>query len=1085
VSTIGLYAGAELLPKDPNAWIQGLFQVLRLIFGSQIPPWVVRIVGYVLAFGLLLLALWGVLYVLDRIRSLWAERFRPLFYDAEKKKEALFRNRFADHIESEIRRLNNLEQWSDYRYAELEAEVEAEGYRRSVLPFRAYQRPSLRREKSLSRALGRSRERLILLEGEPGSGKSVALRHLAQELAHKAISAKRTDEIVPIYVNLKGLTRDSSEAISPDLIRRFTLSSLNRMSNRDVEEFLDREFDKGSHDGTWLFLFDSFDEIPEVLSSVEADSTIGAYAEALDGFLGGFNRCRGIIASRQFRGPRRLDWPRFRVLALTQRRRADLVGRAGLATDAENQLLAQVERGTESIRVMASNPMFLGLLIDYVKAEKRPPETAHIVFERYIQRRLDRDSDKLQRKYALAPSQLRAVAEAAAFCMAADPALGLTPSRKDLQLSINRLGFALGDNLPRALNALEYIRIARSEAYTSPGEENPPFTFSHRRFQEYFATCVVLGEPQRISAQQLLLDGRWRETAVVLFQTQSSTSIQFLLDAARDILVRFGKLAKPSSRVPSIAPPAGDADLASLATFPWPERSIHLLGTLQEGFAGKYDQLPVEIRTLCGEVVERASTLGGILDRKWALEVAAAAPSTVLLSLLRAAFPSTSQWLRDTAYRQTARLVSLPVDIARWIRCSLIDLALSGRLHRQRIETEVHLSRLDCGKGLLSVARLMVCVPAIDLLLFCTFFTLCLGRLHVPPLEVSMLGILAVALAAVSVALLVELREAFTTLVVRYAARALREVMFNVAVRLGITITWVICVLVKPLPRSAFGLIREIRSDPWLFLFGLYTAIWAPLACGAAYVQECVHPLFWPFIPLLPVVYLCRNSRERVRALYRTFLGSRHPARRVAIFSVGTLCLVFFGPLVRAIVFVNDFVSAHALLKICGIVILAAIYSLPMCMLVAQICYWVPRLVSDCRRWRRLHDDDRSPRTDLASIVKELCGFYFGSFRWRSIRFCRETGSLPLTLESEQCFIAVTHEDIKGARSMSRPWAWKALAKAGMAIPEAFVQDPRRFDCWDPKSKDEVYRLMEAIRSNPSYDDWLRRFGNPPSSAKA
>ena len=142
-----------------------------------------------------------------------------------------------------LRRLNNLEQWSDHRFAELEAEVETEGSRTSS--FRPSRGGSLSRERSLSKALGRSRERLVLLEGEPGAGKSVALRHLALEMARKAMRARRADQTIPVYINLKELTRPGIDSIRPELIRDLVLRSLNRANNRDVEDFLDGNFDDG------------------------------------------------------------------------------------------------------------------------------------------------------------------------------------------------------------------------------------------------------------------------------------------------------------------------------------------------------------------------------------------------------------------------------------------------------------------------------------------------------------------------------------------------------------------------------------------------------------------------------------------------------------------------------------------------------------------------------------------------------------------------------------------------------------------------------------------------------------------------
>jgi predicted NACHT family NTPase len=159
--------------------------ISELFFNGQEPQWLASAINYSLLLLLLLLGLWGVLVVIGQCIKIWAEQIRPLYYDQAQKKRLRDRQRFANHIEQEIRQLNSREEWKDYRFTELEAEVEAEGKRLRLLPlpFIRSTRRGLRREQSLSKALELSGERLILLAGDPGSGKSIALRHVAEKLA--------------------------------------------------------------------------------------------------------------------------------------------------------------------------------------------------------------------------------------------------------------------------------------------------------------------------------------------------------------------------------------------------------------------------------------------------------------------------------------------------------------------------------------------------------------------------------------------------------------------------------------------------------------------------------------------------------------------------------------------------------------------------------------------------------------------------------------------------------------------------------------------------------------------------------------
>ena len=189
----------------------------------------------------------GGLVVIVKIKDLWTQNLWPLFYNREQKRHTQRRRNFAGFIESEIERLGRQEEWKDYRFAELEAEVEAEGNRRifSVVPFLKRTNSSLRREKSLSKAISSSQERLILVEGEPGSGKSIALRHVATMMAARAKNAHNANSIIPIYVNLKELGRPDGMPIDRNLIRYFVLKSLTRINDRDIDKFLDDEFDAG------------------------------------------------------------------------------------------------------------------------------------------------------------------------------------------------------------------------------------------------------------------------------------------------------------------------------------------------------------------------------------------------------------------------------------------------------------------------------------------------------------------------------------------------------------------------------------------------------------------------------------------------------------------------------------------------------------------------------------------------------------------------------------------------------------------------------------------------------------------------
>lgn len=169
----------EELPQ-PNEW-EGLFRFAERLLGVDVPRYVAVPLGALILVAIVVIVIAAIFLATAKIKEIWREKLRPLTYSPEVRQRIRTKRLFANHVLREINARNLAENWKDEEFAELEAEVEVEGGRRSLIPFSSLLRPAggVRREPSLTRALERSVERLILLEGDPGSGKSVALRHVA------------------------------------------------------------------------------------------------------------------------------------------------------------------------------------------------------------------------------------------------------------------------------------------------------------------------------------------------------------------------------------------------------------------------------------------------------------------------------------------------------------------------------------------------------------------------------------------------------------------------------------------------------------------------------------------------------------------------------------------------------------------------------------------------------------------------------------------------------------------------------------------------------------------------------------------
>ncbi|HEV7486756.1 MAG TPA: NACHT domain-containing protein [Thermoanaerobaculia bacterium] len=830
---------------DLKKLIDNVKMLWRLLFGGNAPQ-------YVITTAVLLAAILAVVFLAAKLMK----ELQPFFYNAEKKRRARRRRIFAEHIAADIRQIDLNADWSEERFSDLEAEVEAEGVRRRQI-FRFAQRSSLRRERSLSRALRRSDSRLILLEGEPGAGKSVALRHLAHVMATSASNAHSMRSVIPLYINLKTIERPAGVNVDVDLIRAHVLKTLNRANSRDVEEFLDDEFALGVEEGTWLFLFDSFDEIPDVLSATSADTSIREYGEAIAGFLTAMNRCRGVIASRYFRGPGVLGWPRFRILALGDDYRRRLIRRADLPKDIERDLIGRLELAGPEFSVTSRNPMFLGLLCQHMRKEKEFPANAHVVFEDYVETRLRRDEAKLLRRFGVGAVAVREAAEKAAFCMAYHPTLGLSPQRTALADAMTERGYA-GD-APTMFDALEFIKLARSE-----GEAiDPTFTFAHRRFQEYFATSVVLDAPDIVTPETLLMDARWRETAVVLLQTQTGERLDRIVATACDLLEHEGALI--AEALPGTSGGAGPlAARRTVVDFPWPSLALHLLSLIQSGYQGRAAAAPERLRDLVGWIVNLATAKGSLYDRRWALEVAGVSPEPVLIRAIRDAFAGGSLLLADVAYRQAALLQRVPDDVARAILSALVKSHLTGRLKRERDATFAHLKRIPRNRELVDVVKLLLKIDLVDLLLH-GFVLLLL----VSPNR----SLITIALPAVTFSALIS--RSVAGLIVRVPGIR-KPLLYIIAAS------------------RAWPLFIAATVGPFTFGCVFLAVSWAPCAWYAAYRGRFVSPAWWAILNVVtPFLFVGVNARSFTNSAWQTVIENfKYAILFVAMFGMVTFLVV-------------------------------------------------------------------------------------------------------------------------------------------------------------------------------------------------
>lgn len=205
---------------------------------------------------------------------------------------------------------------------------------------------------------------VFLVLGDPGAGKSVALRKLCFELLGEA---KKTQKI-PLYINLKKWDKEWNVDNRPgqnDLVE-FIREIVSENGDIFTDEFIQCYFDAMLRDGRWYFIFDSFDEMPCLTGSGNCQELIDHLSELLYQFLTGANQNGGVIASRLYRAPSEAIRP---TVTLRIQEFSDIKIKTMLNKYLNNadKVMEELFGKREDLVALCRNPFYLTLLINYIR----------------------------------------------------------------------------------------------------------------------------------------------------------------------------------------------------------------------------------------------------------------------------------------------------------------------------------------------------------------------------------------------------------------------------------------------------------------------------------------------------------------------------------------------------------------------------------------------------------------------------------------------------------------------------------------------------------------------------------------------
>lgn len=434
------------------------------------------------------------------------------------------KNALRDHLDSTDRST----QWNDANYVPLQAQVQIlEG--RTLRPKVVDLLNALRSDQ---------RTRIFLILGDPGAGKSVAMRKLSRDLLRESGPTDR----IPVYINLKEWRPDrvwarNAPPTSADF-DRFVRKTLFSRLDLSLSDFLLRKegvypdtFDRLREGGFFFFVMDSFDEIPAVLDQDENSWLIEELSDIIAKYMVAGRVARGVVASRLFRQPKIVHQERsvYQITPFPDERVVTVIEK--LAHDPTALKLVVLTKRPD-LGVIARNPLLLNLLIVYFNQTLAPPDSQKAMFESYFKKSLDLARDLYDYK-DLTDDQIFSVCEHIARIIFTEQTVGLEIPERELRQRIE------DPELERVLDFLVRSRIGRL------GLDGGAFSFSHRRFNEYFLVRGLEAGVMPVPLDAIQTDSRWRDALVLYAEIASGPQAEKLADHAW----RYAQLISSASLV--------------------------------------------------------------------------------------------------------------------------------------------------------------------------------------------------------------------------------------------------------------------------------------------------------------------------------------------------------------------------------------------------------------------------------------------------------------------------------------------------------------------------------------------------------
>ncbi|ENX3946309.1 NACHT domain-containing NTPase [Photobacterium damselae] len=558
-----------------------------------------------------------------RDKSVMGEHPKSIYKEFPEKgyKETL--HSFCNVLKNNINKIDIETNWSSEFFTPLNAEVEIiTGNKKE------------RKVTDLLKAIrSNKKSQVFLILGDPGSGKSVALRKLCSEMINEVQKTGR----IPIYINLKDWTTESqwSEENPPqqkDLLF-FIKNSLK--SELDVFgcEFIDKYFDDMFKNGRLFIILDSFDEIPALLDESEKSWLVDHLSDLIYKTLAGTHTSRGILSSRIFRKPTR----KFQTETKLEIRPFNEI-QIKLALDKslsiDKKQISTIFKERPELISISRNPFTTSLISMYIKDNKNNlPTKQSDLYQSYIRKRLESAQDRMK-KYNLSSNDIINCASEIALLMFKTPDYGLGAPINELIKKIPN------HDVRNVTKILQYIRLGRIG-----GIDNDSFSFSHRRFNEYLVATKLLKDQSLVNLESIPNDSRWRDALVMYCEVADNNSARNIANYC------WGEIQK----IADIKPGKIDAQYI---------KSIHCLRFIKDAFRTRKDCLSDFIQPLTKVIYDQINNNDYIVSQKIIIESIGVLDESDIDKLVNKSLKINHTWVQNEAFKACRNLQKISDKLA-------------------------------------------------------------------------------------------------------------------------------------------------------------------------------------------------------------------------------------------------------------------------------------------------------------------------------------------------------------------------------------------------------------------------------------